>query len=56
MGEISYGKLSFDDKEGMNPKDNPVSYPISYVVPPNKVSKNPTFSDLVCLLQLACDT
>ncbi|KAL0873707.1 hypothetical protein Bca101_023412 [Brassica carinata] len=36
VGEISYGKLSFDDKEGMNPKDNPVSYPISYVVPPNK--------------------
>ncbi|CAH2078424.1 unnamed protein product [Thlaspi arvense] len=36
VGEISYGKLSFDDKEGKNPKDNPVSYPISYVVPPNK--------------------
>jgi tripeptidyl-peptidase-2 len=39
VGEISYGKLSFDEKEGKNPKDNPVSYPISYVVPPNKVSK-----------------
>jgi tripeptidyl-peptidase-2 len=36
VGEISYGKLSFDEKEGKNPKDNPVSYPISYVVPPNK--------------------
>ncbi|KAH0935292.1 hypothetical protein HID58_012409 [Brassica napus] len=36
LGEISYGKLSFDDKEGKNPKDNPVSYPISFVVPPNK--------------------
>ncbi|KAH0827273.1 hypothetical protein HID58_090586 [Brassica napus] len=35
-GEISYGKLSFDDKEGKNPKDNPVSYPISFVVPPKK--------------------
>ncbi|KAF2533244.1 hypothetical protein F2Q70_00032854 [Brassica cretica] len=36
VGEISYGKLSFDDKEGKNPKDNPAFYPISYVVPPNK--------------------
>ncbi|KAL0659456.1 hypothetical protein Bca4012_080041 [Brassica carinata] len=36
VGEISYGKLSFDDKEGKNPKDNPVSYPISFVVPPKK--------------------
>ncbi|KAF3597894.1 hypothetical protein DY000_02026985 [Brassica cretica] len=36
VGEISYGKLSFDDKEGKNPKDNPVFYPISFVVPPKK--------------------
>ncbi|WZY85249.1 hypothetical protein YC2023_031633 [Brassica napus] len=43
VGEISYGKLSFDDKEGKNPKDNPVSYPISFVVPPKKVSKNNRF-------------
>ena len=43
VGEISYGKLSFDDKEGKNPKDNPVFYPISFVVPPKKVSKNYRF-------------
>ncbi|XP_010556269.1 PREDICTED: tripeptidyl-peptidase 2-like [Tarenaya hassleriana] len=39
LGDISHGKLSFDDKEGKNPKDNPVSYQISYVVPPNKTEE-----------------
>lgn len=53
MGEISYGKLSFDDKEGKNPKDNPVSYPISYVVPPNKVFKSLSF---LVWLEYSCDT
>ncbi|XP_019058062.1 PREDICTED: tripeptidyl-peptidase 2-like [Tarenaya hassleriana] len=39
LGDISHGKLSFVDKEGKNPKDNPVSYQISYVVPPNKTEE-----------------
>jgi tripeptidyl-peptidase-2 len=38
LGAISYGKLSFGvQEEGKNPEKNPVSYRISYVVPPNKV-------------------
>lgn len=38
LGAISYGKLSYVEKgEGKNPLENPVSYQISYIVPPNKV-------------------
>lgn len=38
VGAISYGKLSFaGQEEGKNPEKNPVSYQISYLVPPNKV-------------------
>lgn len=38
LGAISYGKLSFGvQQEGKNPEKNPVSYRISYLVPPNKV-------------------
>ncbi|KAH9603507.1 hypothetical protein KSS87_010023 [Heliosperma pusillum] len=37
VGAISYGKLSYSgNKGGGDPKKNPVSYQISYVVPPNK--------------------
>ena len=39
LGAISYGKLSFADQgENKNPEKHPTSYPLSYVVPPNKVS------------------
>ncbi|KAK4384978.1 Tripeptidyl-peptidase 2 [Sesamum angolense] len=35
VGAISYGKLAFGvNNEGKNPEKNPVSYSISYVVPP----------------------
>ncbi|XP_050220637.1 tripeptidyl-peptidase 2 isoform X2 [Mercurialis annua] len=38
LGAISYGKLSFAAQgEGRNPQKNPVSYQVSYIVPPNKV-------------------
>lgn len=38
LGAISYGKLSYVEKEeGKNPLKSPVSYQISYIVPPNKV-------------------
>lgn len=37
LGAISYGKLSFGvQDEGNNPENNPVSYVISYNVPPTK--------------------
>ncbi|WKA07238.1 hypothetical protein VitviT2T_025087 [Vitis vinifera] len=40
LGAISYGVLSFGGEEGgKNPKKNPVSYQISYLVPPNKVDE-----------------
>ncbi|XP_042510355.1 tripeptidyl-peptidase 2 [Macadamia integrifolia] len=40
LGKISYGKLSLEVKEDAgNPKKHPVSYQISYVVPPNKVDE-----------------
>lgn len=39
LGAISYGKLSYAGKEeGKDPLKNPVSYQISYIVPPNKVN------------------
>ncbi|XP_050387526.1 tripeptidyl-peptidase 2, partial [Argentina anserina] len=38
LGAISYGKLSYVEKgEGKDPQKNPVSYQISYIVPPNKM-------------------
>lgn len=38
VGAISYGKPTLGTKkEGQNPQEGPVSYPISYVVPPNKI-------------------
>ncbi|OWM79539.1 hypothetical protein CDL15_Pgr022951 [Punica granatum] len=41
VGAISYGKLSSAGSgEGKNPQKNPVSYQISYVVPPNKVEED----------------
>jgi tripeptidyl-peptidase-2 len=41
LGAISYGKLSYGHREeGKNPQKNPVSYLLSYVVPPNKVEKH----------------
>ncbi|OMO97822.1 hypothetical protein COLO4_14332 [Corchorus olitorius] len=37
LGAISHGKLSYaSQEEGKNPKKNPVSYQISFVIPPNK--------------------
>ncbi|XP_065869545.1 tripeptidyl-peptidase 2 isoform X2 [Euphorbia lathyris] len=39
LGAISYGKLSSVSQEGKNPEKNPVSYRVSYVVPPNKVDE-----------------
>ncbi|XVE58530.1 hypothetical protein DITRI_Ditri04bG0176600 [Diplodiscus trichospermus] len=39
LGAISLGKLSYTE-EGKNPKKNPVSYQISYVVPPNKTDED----------------
>ncbi|XP_050154207.1 tripeptidyl-peptidase 2-like [Malus sylvestris] len=40
LGAISYGKLSYVDKgEQKNPLKNPVSYQISYIVPPNKLDE-----------------
>ncbi|KAK9291310.1 hypothetical protein L1049_019255 [Liquidambar formosana] len=40
LGAISYGKLSFVGQgEGKNPQKNPVSFQISYIVPPNKVDE-----------------
>lgn len=41
LGAISYGKLSSGGQEvGKNPLKNPVSYQLSYIVPPNKVEKH----------------
>ncbi|XP_037496420.1 tripeptidyl-peptidase 2 isoform X2 [Jatropha curcas] len=41
LGAISYGKLSFVGLgEGKNPKKNPISYQVSYIVPPNKVDED----------------
>ncbi|CAL9008689.1 unnamed protein product [Prunus brigantina] len=41
LGAISYGKLSYVEKgEGKNPLKNPVSYQISYIVPPNKLDED----------------
>jgi tripeptidyl-peptidase-2 len=41
LGAISYGKLSNGGQEvGKNPQKNPVSYQLSYIVPPNKVEKH----------------
>lgn len=38
VGSISYGKISFGvNNEGKNPEKNPVSYSISYIVPPAQV-------------------
>lgn len=41
LGAISYGKLSYGHREeGKNPQKNPVSYLLSYVVPPNKLDED----------------
>lgn len=38
LGTISYGKISFAvQDEGKNPENNPVTYLVSYNVPPTKV-------------------
>ncbi|KAK3220700.1 hypothetical protein Dsin_014670 [Dipteronia sinensis] len=39
-GVISYGKLSFGQEEGKNPRRNPVSHQIAYFVPPNKLDED----------------
>lgn len=40
LGAISYGKVSLDGQgKRKNPEKNPVSYQISYSVPPNKVNR-----------------
>nr|POE67987.1 tripeptidyl-peptidase 2 [Quercus suber] len=40
-GTISYGKLSFgQQEEGKNPLKNPVSYQLSYIVPPNQLDED----------------
>ncbi|KAK8692720.1 hypothetical protein V6N13_070327 [Hibiscus sabdariffa] len=39
VGAISHGKLSYAE-EGKNPQKNPVSYQISYVVPPGKIDED----------------
>lgn len=40
LGAISYGKVSSDGQEERNnPQKNPVSYQLSYFVPPNKVNR-----------------
>ncbi|PRQ60108.1 putative tripeptidyl-peptidase II [Rosa chinensis] len=41
LGAISYGKLSYAEKgQGKDPQKNPVSYQISYIVPPNKMDED----------------
>lgn len=40
VGEISYGKLSFAKEGGPDPEKNPVSYQISYILPPNKCDED----------------
>ncbi|KAG9441237.1 hypothetical protein H6P81_017091 [Aristolochia fimbriata] len=40
LGQISYGKPFIGLKEGRNPKDRPVSYEISFVVPPAKLDED----------------
>ncbi|KAK4492767.1 hypothetical protein RD792_000087 [Penstemon davidsonii] len=41
IGSISYGKVSFGvNNEGKNPEKNPVSYNISYIVPPTQVDED----------------
>ncbi|KAJ8771388.1 hypothetical protein K2173_026565 [Erythroxylum novogranatense] len=40
VGSISYGKLSFVGQEGKDPQKNPVSYQVSFVVPPSKVDED----------------
>ncbi|WRX16951.1 Peptidase S8/S53 domain - like 10 [Theobroma cacao] len=41
LGAISHGKLSYaSQEERKNPKKNPVSYQISYVIPPNKTDED----------------
>lgn len=53
LGAISYGKLSFgQQEEGKNPLKNPVSYQLSYIVPPNKVEKHSVmyFFSLFCFI------
>ncbi|KAL7107116.1 hypothetical protein ACP275_06G033500 [Erythranthe tilingii] len=38
VGAISYGKVSFGvNNEGKNPEKNPVSYSVSYIVPPTPI-------------------
>ncbi|KAG4118359.1 hypothetical protein ERO13_D11G009700v2 [Gossypium hirsutum] len=39
LGAISHGNLSYAG-EGKNPQKNPVSYQISYVVPPSKIDED----------------
>ncbi|RXI08399.1 hypothetical protein DVH24_022543 [Malus domestica] len=49
LGAISYGKLSYVDKgEGKNPLKNPVSYQISYIVPPNKMDEDKEKGSSTC--------
>ncbi|KAE8663274.1 Tripeptidyl-peptidase 2 [Hibiscus syriacus] len=41
LGAISHGKLSYASREeGKSPQKNPVSYRISYVIPPNKTDED----------------
>ncbi|CAN1158776.1 Tripeptidyl-peptidase 2 [Linum perenne] len=40
LGKISYGRLLSGQEAGKNGQKSPVSYPISYVVPPNKVDED----------------
>ncbi|CAN0902776.1 Tripeptidyl-peptidase 2 [Linum grandiflorum] len=40
LGKITYGRLLSGQEAGKNGQKSPVSYPISYVVPPNKVDED----------------
>lgn len=47
VGSISYGKVSFGvNNDGKNPEKNPVSYSISYIVPPAQVIYSVIFLNL----------
>lgn len=47
VGSISYGKVSFGvNNDAKNPEKNPVSYSISYIVPPAQVQYSVIFLNL----------
>lgn len=53
LGAISYGKLSCGGQEGgKNPQKNPVSYQLSYIVPPNKVEKHAVMNSFLVIVMV----